>query len=47
MTHSILIVEDEPNIVELLAFLMKRAGYRVRIARDGDAALRTIQAEPP
>lgn len=47
MTHSILIVEDEPNIVELLSFLMKRAGHKVRIARDGDAALRTIQAEVP
>lgn len=47
MAYSILIVEDEPNIVELLTFLMKRAGHRVRIARDGDAALRTMQAEMP
>jgi DNA-binding response OmpR family regulator len=47
MAHSILIVEDEPNIVELLTFLMKRAGHKVRIARDGDAALRNLQAEVP
>jgi DNA-binding response OmpR family regulator len=47
MAHSILIVEDEPNIVELLTFLMKRAGHQVRIARDGDAALRMMQAEIP
>lgn len=26
---------------------MKRAGYKVRIARDGDAALRTMEAEVP
>jgi DNA-binding response OmpR family regulator len=47
MTYSILVVEDEPNIVESLSFLMKRAGHKVRIARDGDAAIRTMQAETP
>lgn len=47
MSYSILVVEDEPHIVESLSFLMKRAGYKVRIARDGEAALRTIEAEVP
>jgi DNA-binding response OmpR family regulator len=42
-----LVVEDEPHIVESLSFLMKRAGYKIRIARDGDAALRTMDAEVP
>jgi DNA-binding response OmpR family regulator len=41
------VVEDEPHIVESLSFLMKRAGYKIRIARDGDAALRTMEAEVP
>ena len=47
LSHSILVVEDEPHIVESLSFLMKRAGYKIRIARDGDAALRTMEAEVP
>lgn len=45
--YSILVVEDEPHIIESLSFLMKRAGYKVRIARDGDAALRTMESETP
>lgn len=47
MPYSILVVEDEPHIIESLSFLMKRAGYKVRIARDGDAALRTMESETP
>ena len=47
MTYSILVVEDEPNILDSLCFLMKQAGHRVRVARDGDAAIRTIQAQVP
>jgi DNA-binding response OmpR family regulator len=45
--YSVLVVEDEPHIIESLSFLMKRAGYKVRIARDGDAALRTMESETP
>jgi DNA-binding response OmpR family regulator len=33
--HSILVAEDERNLVEALSFLMKRAGYEVHVARDG------------
>ena len=47
MPHKILIVDDEPNIVISLEFLMKREGHRVSIARDGDAALQAIRAERP
>jgi DNA-binding response OmpR family regulator len=35
MTHSILVAEDERNLVEALSFLMRRAGYEVAVARDG------------
>jgi len=45
--YSVLVVEDEPHIIESLSFLMKRAGHKVRIARDGDAAIRTMEAEKP
>jgi DNA-binding response OmpR family regulator len=41
------LVEDEPNIVDSLSFLMKQAGYRVWIARDGDTALRMVASETP
>ncbi len=47
MGYSVLVVEDEPNIVDSLSFLMKQAGHDVRIARDGDAALRTMEAKVP
>jgi DNA-binding response OmpR family regulator len=47
MPASVLVVDDEPNIVLSLEFLMRQAGYDVRVARDGDAALAAIAAHPP
>lgn len=39
MSKRVLIVDDEPNILIPLEFLMRREGYEVRLARDGDEAL--------
>ena len=39
MTKKILIVDDEPNIVISLEFLMKKEGFEVAVANDGDEAL--------
>ncbi len=47
MTRQILVVDDEPSIVLSLEFLMKEAGYYVRTAADGDAALAAISERPP
>lgn len=47
MIHKILIVDDEPNIVISLEFLMQQSGYEVGIARDGDEALAQIAAFQP
>lgn len=47
MANSVLVVDDEPNIVLSLEFLMKQAGYDVRVARDGEAALRAIEENVP
>ncbi len=47
MTQSVLIVDDEPNIVLSLEFLMKKAGYDVAVARSGEAALSAIAEAPP
>ena len=44
---SLLIVDDEPNIVLSLEFLMKQAGFEVRVARDGDAALEALRQQVP
>lgn len=47
MTAKILIVDDEPNIVISLEFLLKREGYTVVIARDGQEAIEAIERERP
>ncbi len=47
MSHSVLVVDDEPNIVMSLEFLMEQAGFEVRIAADGEAALKAMQDKVP
>jgi len=46
MTRRILIVDDEPSIVISLEFLMKREGFEVAVAGDGEAALRALAERP-
>lgn len=46
-THKILIADDEPNILISLEFLMKREGYEVILARNGQEALDAIAREKP
>jgi DNA-binding response OmpR family regulator len=41
-TPHILIVDDEPNIVMSLEFLMRKSGYQVSIARNGTEALDAV-----
>jgi two-component system alkaline phosphatase synthesis response regulator PhoP len=45
MPH-ILIVDDEPNIVMSLEFLMRKNGYAVSIARNGTEALEAVDRAP-
>jgi DNA-binding response OmpR family regulator len=47
VSASILVADDEPNIVLSLEFLLKQAGFRVRTVADGEAALAAIAQEPP
>ena len=47
MSASILVVDDEPNIVLSLEFIMQKEGYDVRIAKDGEAALKAIREKVP
>ncbi|MBA4266337.1 MAG: two-component system response regulator, partial [Comamonadaceae bacterium] len=47
MSQKILIADDEPNILISLEFLMKREGYEVVVARDGQEAIDAIERERP
>lgn len=47
MSKRILIVDDEPNIVIPLEFLMKREGFEVSVARDGEEGLAAIRTQCP
>lgn len=47
MSATVLIADDEPNIVISLEFMMKREGHRVLVARDGAEALTIIRREKP
>lgn len=47
MAKSILVVEDEPNIVLSLQFLMRQAGFDVRVASDGEVALEEVEKQAP
>lgn len=47
MAKKILVVDDEPNILLSLEFLMKQAGFEVHTASDGAAALERIKANHP
>jgi len=45
--RSVLVVDDEPTIAEVVARYLERAGYRVLIAADGEEALDAIAVERP
>jgi DNA-binding response OmpR family regulator len=47
MARKILVADDEPNIVTALEFLLQKGGYQVSVARNGDEALKAIEADPP
>jgi len=44
---KILIVDDEPNILLSLEFLMQKNGFEVLIARNGQEAVATIEQQKP
>lgn len=47
MAKKILIVDDEPNIVTALEYLLQKSGYEVLLAQDGDAALKQVEEHLP
>jgi len=47
MAHKLLIADDEPNILLSLEYLLKREGYQVTVARDGQEALEAVENDCP
>jgi DNA-binding response OmpR family regulator len=47
LTHKILIADDEPNILISLEYLMKREGFMVSVAHDGQQAIDAIRRDRP
>ena len=47
MSYRILIVDDEPNIVLSLEYLMKKEGFEVLTAVNGEEALHLIERDQP
>ncbi len=45
--RSVLIVDDEPTIAEVVARYLERAGYHTRVALDGDQALAAAAERRP
>ena len=47
MAESILIVDDEPDVIDLLVYNLQKAGYKTITARDGAVALQKARDEVP
>jgi len=47
MPKTILVADDEPNIVTALEFLLQRSGHAVRIARNGEEVMRALESSRP
>jgi DNA-binding response OmpR family regulator len=47
VAKRVLIVDDEPNIVAALEYLLQRSGYEVRVAVNGDEALQEVEKHGP
>ena len=47
MAQTILVADDEPSILLSLQFLLQKAGYQVRTARDGEEALKAVEVAAP
>jgi len=44
---KVLIVDDEPNIVTALEYLLTKSGYEVAVAENGEEALAAVAREKP
>lgn len=47
MSRHVLLIEDEPNIIEAIRFLLSRDGWRVDTHADGTDAVEVVQRVMP
>jgi DNA-binding response OmpR family regulator len=47
MPHKILVVDDDPDILEAISMILESQGYKVATARDGVEGLANLKAEKP
>lgn len=47
MPHKILVVDDDPDILDALSMILESKGYQVVTAQDGIEGLATLKAEKP
>jgi DNA-binding response OmpR family regulator len=47
MGKRVLLIEDEPNIIEAISFILSRDGFTVHTHEDGETALSKVRATPP
>ena len=47
MTKTVLLIEDEPNIIVAISFILQRAGWRVKTHSDGSTAFDAVKRESP
>ena len=47
MAMRVLVVDDEPDLIELVRFNLKEAGYEIDAARSGREALALLRRRPP
>lgn len=47
MGNKILLIEDEPNIIEAISFILKRDGWLVATHGDGRTALEAVSRHAP
>ncbi len=47
MTKKVLLIEDEPNIIEAVSFILSRAGLDVKTHSNGHDAVEAVRARDP
>ncbi|WP_342076155.1 response regulator [Yoonia sp. SS1-5] len=47
MGRRVLLIEDEPNIIEAISFILSRDGWTVHTHEDGETAMDKVLAMPP
>ncbi|MFG5383501.1 response regulator transcription factor [Yoonia sp. R2-816] len=47
MGKRVLLIEDEPNIIEAISFILSRDGWTVHTHEDGTTAMDKVNALPP